>query len=426
VRVLIRLIISVLMFGGIAPCVAATPDPVDLRIALATAHVVSVLQDMTEAARNSDVGKYMTFVSDRDPLLLAEQRAWATNLRKKPPTEFSFTLAEGVEVTPDEDHHDGATADVTLAWTPAPDPEHSGNQPEPISVTFPARFAPQTDHAAVLDSRWVFAGVAWEVELTAPDGSRVLCMEPDREEGERLLAILPAALASAAACFEADTPVATVKLYPTLDLLNASISPGLTSPIAGWNDPGESIKLGAPAVGRDAEMILVHEAAHVAQFTLGPKPHDAPWWVLEGSAERAAAMAGPGEDPTRVFMQTMTDGRVRGWAQRGRLADWGDLAVYDERMPAGVERAYIQGHHMIAYLDETYSAAARNVWLRLLLNGTPIDAASREAFGTDFDSIDQSWRATLADDDDDAGSADAGSADTDAAGSPGSPDSPVP
>jgi len=385
------------MLGSVQLAVAVdvlAPESTLARAA-ATAQVREVLRGMTDAARDADVGKYMTFVDADRPLLMAEQRAWATNLRKKPPAAFSFALADGAAV---EEAEGGATASVTLAWTPAPDPEHPGDQPEPISVTFPARFEPQFAGDRDPGSRWLFAGVAWEEELTAPDGSRVLCMTADREKGEKLLAILPAALASAAACFEADPPVATVKLYPTLDLLNASISPGLTSPIAGWNDPGESIKLGAPAIGRDAESILVHEAAHAVQFTLGPRPYDAPWWALEGSAERAAALAEPADDPARALAQTMTDRMVRGWARSGRLADWDDLAVYDERMPAGVEKAYIQGHHMIAYLDQTYSPEARNVWLRLLLNGTPLDNASREAFGEGFGPIDQSWRATLADD----------------------------
>jgi len=403
VRVLIGWIILGAMVAGGVPQAVVSPDPVSLRErnhARDVAGVTAILRDMTEAARNADVGKYMTFVSDRDPLLLAEQRAWATNLRKNPPTEFSFKLATGADVVPDEEMR-SATASVTLAWTPAPDPERPNQQPEPLSVTFPARFEvvgePKVVVGARRVTRWLFAGLAWEEELTALDGSRVLCMSADREKGEKLLAILPAALASAAACFEAETPTATVKLYPTLDLLNASISPGLTSPIAGWNDPGESIKLGAPAVGGDAEAILVHEAAHAVQFTLGPHPYDAPWWVLEGSAERAAELARDTDDPVRKLVGSMTDNIVRRWARRGRLADWADLAVYDERMPAGVERAYVQGHHMIAYLDETYSAAARNVWLRRLLNATPLDEASREVFGVGFDEIDQSWRATLAD-----------------------------
>lgn len=392
-RILIRATIAGLLLAGtvLAPCAHAEParavEPGALP-AHVTAPVERLLAGMTDAARQADVGKYMTFVDAGRPLLMAEQRAWATNLRKKPPTAFSFGLADASVVSAVEG---GATASVTLAWTPAPDPEKPGDNPEPISVTFPARFEPQFTHAQAGDAGWVFAGVAWEVELKSEDGSGVLCMEADRAKAEGLLEILPGALKSAAECFETETPIATVKLYPTLDLLNASISPGMTSPIAGWNDPGESIKLGAPAVGGDAAAILVHEAAHVVQFTLGPNPYDAPWWVLEGSAERAAALA----DTAQTWGWAMTDGMVRRWARRGQLANFADLAVYDERMPAGVEKAYIQGHHFVRYLDETYSPEARNVWLRLLLNATPIDVASAEAFGATFTEMDQSWRATL-------------------------------
>jgi len=383
-----RLLTSLLTLLTLTPSALATPDLIAVE-----SRIREVVRAMDDAMDNADTGRYMTHVDPDLPLLLAEQRAWATNLRERRPTEIDFTLVEGESIDLVEG---GAEAQVLLAWTPRADQERTGRPPERLEVPFRARFEPLYPVGENPEAiRWVFSGVAWEVELHAPDGSRVLAFEHDRAMAEAMLEVLPGALADAAACFEALTPVATVKLYPTMELLNASISPGLTAPIAGWNEPNEAIKLAAPALDEGETgpggpiAVLVHEAAHCVQFAHGERPMKAPWWVLEGSAERAASLASDEKDWPSV------DGMVRGMARFGGLADFDDLAEYDERMPSGAIRAYLQGHHFVRWLDETYRPAQRNQWLKFLLDGATLDEASQLIFQATFEELDQSWRASL-------------------------------
>ncbi|MFG0307157.1 MAG: hypothetical protein ACF8Q5_13180 [Phycisphaerales bacterium JB040] len=385
-----RLLTLLITLLTLAPSALATPE-----LTAVETRIRAVVRAMDDAMDNADTGKYMTHVDPDLPLLLAEQRAWATNLRERRPIEIDFTLVEGETI---ELVEGGAEAEVLLAWTPRADQDENGRRPEKLEVPFRARFEPLYPVGEnPEDIRWVFSGVAWEVELHAPDGSRVLAFEHDRAMAESMLEVLPDALASAAACFNAKTPVATVKLYPTMELLNASISPGLTAPIAGWNEPGEAIKLAAPALAEGETgpggpvAVLVHEAAHCVQFAHGERPTRAPWWVLEGSAERAASLFSGEQDWPSV------DGMVRGMARFGGLADFDDLAEYDERMPSGAIRAYLQGHHFVRWLDETRHPGLRNQWLKFLLDGATLDEASRLIYQAGFDELDQSWRASLTD-----------------------------
>lgn len=327
------------------------------------------MRAMAAAAVAGDAEAYLVNVWEGDPLFLNEQKYFANDLRKKPAAEVLITLGE-FEVG------DGSIrGPITWAWTM---PER-----KPRTVTFKGRFV--QDGAA-----WKYAGETWD--QSNAEGVEVL-HDPGLEDlAARTAEAFVAIRRHVEEGFDlSDAPLATrtqqIKIYGSMKHLQASICLGYETPLGGWNEPGEPIKLLASNRTSPAELrrLLAHEYGHVATFELGPKANSMPWWALEGVAELAGEKYGTGR----------SDGVVRAWAKAGRLPPFADISDFDITPAKNHGFVYAMGHHMISFISERFARTGRNRWLSAMANGRSIDEASIEVFSIDFATLEREWKATL-------------------------------
>jgi len=315
-----------------------------------------------------------------DITFLTEQRSWAADLRTHPVHEFEIRLADASKLEVSE--HGWAVGEVEMRWRMGePDPARS--------VRFGARFVP----AGGADGAWFYAGEHWRVVYDDRHGAPNRAMAPDGLESVALqiVEVLPEVREQIDEMFGIDNRrEVQVKVYPTMEHLQASIYLSYADPLGGWNEPGEAIKLlaGPSLRARNLRMLLGHEYGHVATFMLGERVHEAPWWALEGVAELAADRVTGRASPTR-------EGMIRNWMDAGTLKDWGQLD--DFRGEAGMypQWVYVQGWSMLRHITDRFGADARNGWLALLVAGDPLETATRRALGVRFDELDASWRESI-------------------------------
>ncbi len=359
---------------------AGSPDE------LARAEVDRLLAEMAAAVRAADADGYLRRVDRSDPVFAREQANWAADLAKNPVAEFALSVGEGGLTLVEG----GARAELVMTWRlPAP-PAADGEPPrEPRErrVAWPARFVKGADG-------WLYAGEAWNVH-EAP--GVVVFYEDGLDQAAALVAdLMPHVRQVVHAEFEVEDGAALtgrvqqIKLYQSMAHLQASIYLSYTDSLGGWNEPGESIKLLARpnTTRRSIENRLAHEYGHVATFELGPHATDMPWWVLEGIANHVGTAATGTGDPS---------GAVRRWARAGTLADWDDLARFDQKGRSLGRYVYAQGQHMVAYITERFGLSRRNEWMRAMAQGASLDEAARRVLGLSFADLDAQWRQDLAD-----------------------------
>jgi hypothetical protein len=247
---------------------------------------------------------------------------------------------------------------------------------------------------------WRFAGEKWE-GVTAPaagqfNGVRVL-FEPGnkkhKEIADAIVAGMPEVRSTVDTHFKMHTPgEVTIKLYQSMQHLQASIWLSYTDSLGGWNEPKESMKiLAGGRSGYDAmKKTIAHEYGHCVTFHMGPKATDAPWWVLEGAADFSAA-------PYRSNAAARRDRTVTNWAKKNELADWDKIEKFPipEEFKHFMANVYTQGEHMMAFIDSRYGAEGRIAFLRSLFSGKTTDQASREALGVPFTDVDAAWRLAI-------------------------------
>jgi hypothetical protein len=181
-----------------------------------------------------------------------------------------------------------------------------------------------------------------------------------------------------------------IKLFQDMEHLKATVYLSMPDEIlGGWQEPGESIKFMASYTeGENWRQAFAHEYGHVATFEMGPHATNMAWWAVEGVAELAA-------EEFRSGYRSWLDGQIGRWARAGQLAAWADLSDY-RTTAAGLKwQAYVQGHHMVAYLSERWGRQKRNQWLRAMANGSSLDGATRQVFGLSFAELDGQWRAAV-------------------------------
>lgn len=349
----------------------------------ARASIETLLAEMTAAVEASDVGGYLAHVSPHDPVFLYEQRAWAADLREHPVVGFELRLTQPEELEVSE--HGWAVGELSVRS------KMSERRPW-REVRFPARFEPMGTGERE-DEPWFYAGEHWNIVRDERHGAVNTAMALDEQ--------LPVALQIVELMPDVRTRVdelfgvtnereQQIKIYPSMEHLQASIYLSYTEPLGGWNEPGESIKLlaGEGLRARGLRRLLAHEYAHALTFTLGDHATDAPWWVLEGVAEHAAELVtGPTDRDDRL---------VAMWSREGQLRDWSQLADFRGEAENHALWVYVQGQSMIDYLTDRFGDDARNQWLTMLCRGASLEEAASHVFGVAFTQLDQDWRATLA------------------------------
>lgn len=358
----------------------AKGEPADPALVAAKAGVELCLRDMEQAALKGDKAAWLACVDQRDSEFTHEQTYFANDLTKKKPEAITLSV-EGLGLNAggaggEAGAGGAARGKVTFAWNMPGKRERR--------VAFDAMFI---EH----DGRWLYAGELWQMHEAA--GVVVLC-DPGLEElADRTVKAFERVRQKVEAGFElSESPLAThtqkIKLYGSMRHLQQSICLSYSDGLEGWNEPNESVKLLANKSSsvETLSALLAHEYGHVATFAMGPRANEMPWWVQEGVAELSREGAVGGDDASET---------VKLWAQQGRLADWKDLADFDDCPPKFHPFVYVQGHHMLGYISEQFGRHTRNQWLTLMAQGKTLDEATREAFGRGFEQLDKEWRESL-------------------------------
>ena len=344
-------------------CIAAPCQAADTRV-----EIESMLRDMAAACIAGDSAGYMKHVSEADPEFFHEQKYFANDLIKKPAKECAFTIGELKE------QEGVALAPFTMEWAMP-----TG---KPRTLTFDAKFVRA-------EEGWRYAGETWE-RHEAP-GVLVLHDPGLSELADRVVTAFGEVRSHVQDGFNlGDKALASrtqkIKLYGTMKHLQASICLSYSDGLAGWNEPGESIKILTNARSSIGALrpLLAHEFGHVATFELGPTSNKMPWWILEGVAELSAEQWG-----------RKPDGMVKAWAQAGRIAKWDDLADFETVEGKWRGHVYTQGHHMLGFISDQFGRDGRVAWMTAMSNGKTLDEASQEAFKLSFAQLDERWRASL-------------------------------
>jgi hypothetical protein len=369
------------MLTLMAVCLAGVTDA-GASTAMAARGIERAVESMERATLRADSGAYMVIVDTTDPVFAEEQRKWARDLRTRPVANVDFRVdvsrlagtPEGLWLAP-----------LTVEWSlPGDD--------EPSSVTYPALFRP----LGLPEGAWLYAGRAWE-DYPA-EGVRIL-LDPEDDSAHEIAEHLATRVAGFRAAIEEDLGETlhaepTIKLYPDMASLQASIALSYTDPLGGWNEPGESIKiLSRPGfVGPRLDATVAHELGHAVSFEWGDAIIDAPWWSLEGIAEVAA-------DPFRESPEAARRDAARRMARDGTLLEFTRLADFrGEAMNHG-RHVYIQGRSMVRYITERFGREKRNEWFRAMGRGDSLEEATLAALGLPFDRLDADWRTSLSEGD---------------------------
>ncbi len=336
------------------------------------------LLGMQDAAGRADSGAYMRWVDSTDPVFAEEQRKWARDLRVHPVERvvFQADLARVAVVAADS-----WAVPLTIRWVlPGESVERT--------VSFDAAFRPLGLPGGV----WLFGGPVWEEH--AGENVRLLTTPGDRDASE-MAEYLADHVGSFRGAIETElgetlSADPTIKIYPDMRALQASIGLGYTSPLGGWNEPGESIKLLSRAgfVGPRLDATVAHELGHAVSFEWGDAIIDAPWWSLEGIAEVAA-------DPFRDERFGSAEDAAARLAREGRLEDFARLSDFrGEAMRYG-RQVYVQGRSMVRFIGERFGREARNDWFRAMGRGDSLEDATRDVLGVTFERLDRDWRESL-------------------------------
>jgi hypothetical protein len=386
---------------------------------------------MQEAVRAGDGPGYLAHVVQADgPLgdacFRQEQVGLAGDFAKRPVRDFELSVDDTPmaladlsvpkeqqwPTTPPKLTPTRAEVRLTMAWTPAgerPANEDKGAGPggggggEGAKVGPSRRLSlPVVFVRAGPGERWLYAGERWATHVREADaaiefaGTLVRFAEGDKlqaKEASIIAAQMPRIRKEIDGHFGVRVGrVQEVKLYRSMTHLQASIWLNYTDALAGWNEPGESIKvLISHATVRKLLEFVAHEYGHVASFELGPRATEAPWWALEGCAELASA-------PFRTDAKAKRDRRVLAWFSAGNLAPWEaispfPLAPEHERYSRHV---YTQGEHVLAFISERFGIPAYRAFLRELTSGKGTDQASVAALLKPWAEVDRLWREDLA------------------------------
>ncbi len=336
----------------------------------------STLSGMAASALAADREGYLEHIWQGESTLVQEHWAWAKDLERIAPDVLIYELTSEPELEGNE-----AFADLRITWNT----ENWAGPDRVIEV--PVRFVKE-------DGQWYFADRDWEEK--DGDGVRILYVAGLEESADRALEVWPGIKSSVEEGFKRtlDTPQ-VIKMYTSMAELQYSIFPAYIEPLGGWNEPMESIKLVGENFSRGhLRSVISHEYAHAMMFAMPPqdvaveRAHAVPWWVHEGIAE----FASQGFTPNRGRSQFA----VEHWLDTGELRHWEELADFYTVKTEHYSQVYVQGRHMIGYIDETYGTDARRAMMEAFMEGMTLEEASEHALGESFAAVDEQWRASIA------------------------------
>ncbi|AFZ69082.1 peptidase MA family metallohydrolase [Deinococcus peraridilitoris] len=355
------------VFGRVCLTVAFATAPLALAQVNERASVEQVVREMEATISRGDGPAYLRLVDLREPVFAAEHRNFVRDWQSKPPKSLTIT-ASNIAV---EDAV--AYADLRWAWR---------REETARSATFAAEFRK-------VNGAWRYAGERWnEVQV---GGARVLWQD-QQEATARAMASELGALQSQVARelgFPA-APQPVLKLYSSSEALSASVQLSL-QPVAGWNEPGEAVKLARPG-WPGSRSTLLHELTHHAVFErYGAGQARLPWWLHEGIAQYVASTGWPATQ-RETYLQ-----RSANWQKRGELPEFSRLAVFESTPDALWGYVYAQGYAFVRFAVELHGMGALTDFMERVARGADLGEASTASFGKSFEAMDEAFRLWLKD-----------------------------
>ncbi|WP_119065679.1 peptidase MA family metallohydrolase [Aggregatilinea lenta] len=338
--------------------------------------VEALVEQMQAAVLAGDREAYTALVDWFDPVFALEHTRWIDDWADDHPVDEFALNADRLVVIDDT-----ATAELMMRWSVEGDAQAHQAQ-------FPVTFTRGEDGA------WRYAGEQWTV--TDGDGFRVLAV-PGLEDAAALTADSFPAIWDYATDALDFTPDGTteIKLYGDGWSLVATVELSLPL-IAGWNEPGEALKLvgdTATLTPERIDYVLAHELTHKISFEMAGQAHGAmPWWLEEGLAEHVAAGYAGGTDDGHLEV-------VSALAAQDALVPWDDIADWETTPVDLWPYVYPQGEAFVDYVTDEFGVDTRNAWVMNMAQGTPLDDATETVLGMPFDQLDGSftvWVAELA------------------------------
>jgi len=336
--------------------------------------IASLLDQMEEAVLNQDRDTYLSYVEQSDPVFALEHRRWADDWTERSPVDLFKLHLENLNV-----EGENATADLTMRWSLRDNPR---NQEASLKVQF------RRDD----QGNWLFAGEYW---YTLENEHFRVHAAPGLEDlAETVLGMMPEIYAYATDHMDFEPEgLLEIKLYRDGEALVAMTLLSLPR-IAGWNEPGEALKL----VGRlsgDSEgylkTVLTHEFTHMLSFEMANESHgNNPWWLEEGIAEYISSTY------WSEGRQDYTVNEVREYLDDGKLAPWDQISDFNNTPEHMWQYVYPQGYVFVRYVTESYGEERRNEWLSLIATEMPLPEATLEVFQITFEELDASFQAWLA------------------------------
>ena len=354
------------------PTIAAPTTAATGPAGSAAAELDDLVASMAAFVMAGDKDGYLSLVDRSDAVFATEHTRWADEWSgPHPVTEYGLDL-ENVRVD-----GAGATGDVTVTWGVEGDPSGEGVR----SARFAARFT-QSDAGA-----WQYAGEAW-VSTEIP--RFVIRVAPGLEaESGPIEADLPTVYDHVTSSLGYEpTGTMQIKLYAEPEPLVANTLLSLPI-IAGWNEPGEALKLVHRPNGPPLTGTIAHELTHFVGFDrAGTKRTRMPWWLDEGIATFVATEldGAPAQDRLAQVIQ---------WNAEGALAPWEAMAVFEDAPIELWTYAYPQGYAMVRFVTERFGRDERNAWLAAMATEMDIDEATPAVLGRSFDELDAEFRAWL-------------------------------
>jgi hypothetical protein len=346
----------------------ASPDVV------ATAEINDLVTAMASFVLGGDRDNYLALVDQSDPVFAIEHGRWADDWSGPHPV-IDYVL-DVVDIKVDGDT---ATGVLTVGWSI----EGDQSDQDMRTATFTGRFT--RDDLG----EWRYAGEAW-TSTEVPNF--VIRVAPGLEQEVAGVADeLPAIHDRVTSELDFD-PKGTlqIKLYADGEALVANTLLSLPV-IAGWNEPGEALKLVHRPDGPPLAPTIAHELTHFSLFDrAGTKRTRMPWWLDEGIASYVAATLDGSERADFRIAQVVA------WAADDSLAEWADMAVFEETPVELWAYVYPQGFAMVRFVTEELGEARRNAWLAAMATEMDIDEASRAVLGRSFDALDRDFRTWLA------------------------------
>lgn len=331
----------------------------------------ALAQQLQAAARAGNAAAYRGLLGGSGTFV-TESANFAADLGRVAQPSVTYTLSD---VKADAAQ---ATARLTLTWQ---------------------RVAGQTSRASFpvrLERRgevWRYAGEDLRVLPAAPYALYALNDGTLPERAAALAPLLGRAATRVREVLAVEVPpAATVKVYPDMATLSASVNLTL-QPVGGWNEPGEAIKLilsGAGAVEADTLRLLSHEFTHlsVSAAVQEGAGRRVPWWLHEGLADDVSrAYWTPQAVSAR--QERIRDYAASDWVPLSELADF--PAVPENRW----RYVYAQGLGMVEFLSAR-SVGAPLALARAFADTGDADRAARAVGFASFSALETQARTWLA------------------------------